>query len=98
MRKRPGRAGRRVLAAFALALLAAAPAGADEVRCAAVKSIGVARMAADGTLTLRLRTLPPGPIGEGTLTYKPGDAQYDAIKRHLGGIAPGETKPVPPWC
>jgi len=55
-------------------------------------------MDADGVLTLRLRSLPPGPIAEGTFTYRPGDARYDEIRNHLGGIAPGEAKPVPPWC
>ena len=85
--------------ALLLALAAlAAPARAEDASCAGVKSIGVATMDADGVLTLRLRSLPPGPIAEGTFTYRPGDARYDEIKSHLGGIAPGEAKPVPPWC
>jgi hypothetical protein len=88
--------------ALALLLAAAAmdaPARADEkADCLAVASIGSATMTPDGVITLRLRSLPPGPIAEGTFDYKPGDPKYEDIKKHLGGISPGETKPVPPWC
>ena len=83
---------------LSVAALAAPAVAADDVHCEQVESIGVAHMTEDGTITLRLRSLPPGPIAEGTLVYRPGDAQYEAIKKHLGGIAPGEYKPVPPWC
>jgi hypothetical protein len=58
----------------ALALLSMAPVlAADNVPCTQVTSIGVAHMGADGTITLRIRSLPPGPIAESVLTYKPGD-------------------------
>jgi hypothetical protein len=97
------------VAAIALLLASnfAAPAGAQfkkdvpsrpTIRCEAVDSIGVAQMTADGVITLQLRSLPPGPIAEGELRYAPDDPQYEEIKQHLGGIAPGETKLVPPWC
>ena len=87
-------------AALLLALLTGA-AGAEPgtgVPCEQVESIGVATMTQDGTITLRLRSLPPGPVAEGTMSYRPGDPQYEEIMRHLGGIKPGETKPVRPWC
>jgi hypothetical protein len=90
---------RRALLAVVLLLLPGAVRAAEDTpRCATVPSIGVATMSADGTVTLRIKSLPPGPIAHGTFVYAPGDAQYENIKRHLGGIAPGETKPVPPWC
>ena len=38
------------------------------------------------------------PIAEAQLVYAPDDPQYEEIKHHLGGIKPGESKPVPPWC
>jgi hypothetical protein len=97
---RQGRnAAKGALAALALLSLVAAPIlAADNLPCTQVESIGVAHMEQDGTITLRMRSLPPGPIAEGTLTYKPGDPKYEEIKKHLGGIAPGETKSVPPWC
>src|SRR5450631_422438 len=82
--------------AFAAAAAAAEPK--ETVPCEQVASIGVATMTEDGVITLRLRSLPPGPIAEGTMSYKPGDPQYEEIKKHIGGIAPGETKPVRPWC
>jgi hypothetical protein len=88
------------------ALIAAGLAGAaaaqnrpsDEIPCAAIDSIGTAEMANDGTITLHLRSLWPDPIAEGDLTYAPNDPQYQEIKQHLGGIAPGDVKPVKPWC
>ena len=36
-----------------------------------------------------------GAVGEAVLTYKPDDPKYPEIVKHLGGIKPGETKPVP---
>jgi len=99
---------RRVAAAaLLLASNFAAPAGAQfkkdvpsrpTIPCEAVDSIGVAQMTADGVITLQLRSLPPDPIAEGKLRYAPDDPQYGEIKQHLGGIAPGETKLVRPWC
>ena len=94
---------RRVLA-LTIALLptttaaAAAQVPPRQVPCEQVVSIGVATMAADGTITMRLRSLPPGPVAEGTLVYRPDDARYGEILKHLHGLAPGESKPVPPWC
>jgi hypothetical protein len=70
----------------------------DAVPCASVESIGVAHMTDDGVITLRIRSLPPAPIAEGELRYAPSDPKYDEIKQHLGGIAPGESKSVRPWC
>ncbi|MCA9588626.1 MAG: hypothetical protein KC657_25090 [Myxococcales bacterium] len=61
---------------------------------AAPASIGVARMLPDGTLELDLR----GPGGaESRVVYKPNDAKYKSTLDHLGGMKPGESKPVPPW-
>jgi hypothetical protein len=92
-------AGRMVLALlFSLAAAAAGAQPATTVPCEQVASIGVATMTEDGTIALRLRSLPPGPIAEGTMSYRPGDPQYEEIKKHIGGIKPGETKPVRPWC
>jgi hypothetical protein len=71
---------------------------ADSPACAEVESIGVATMTDDGTIRMRLRSPPPGPIIEGELSYKPGDLDYRKIIDHLGGLAPGQIKPVKPWC
>lgn len=61
-------------------------------------SIGTATMAADGTIILWLRAVAgSGAVGEGQLTYRKGDKDYDKILEHLGGLQPGESKPVPPW-
>ena len=105
MRRRSRPATRRSSAAppapallVALTAAAAAAEPKETVPCEQVASIGVATMTDDGAITLRLRSLPPGPIGEGTMRYRPGDREYEDIKNHIGGIAPGETKPVRPWC
>ena len=55
-------------------------------------------MSDDRTITLHLRSLWPDPIAEGDLRYAPDDPQYEDVKRHLGGIHPGDKKPVKPWC
>ena len=60
--------------------------------------VGVATMANDRTITLQLRSdSPDGSVAEGLFTYKPGDPGYDDVLRHIGGLKPGEEKPVPPW-
>ncbi len=61
-------------------------------------SIGVATMEKDGTIVLQLRAEGPGPmIGDALFKYPPKDPQYAKILNHLGGLRPGESKPVPPW-
>jgi len=93
---------RLTLALLLTAGCATATVAADEkdesVPCDAIASIGVAHMDASGVITLRIRSLPPGPIAEGELRYAPDDPRYEEIKQHLGGITPGESKPVRPWC
>ena len=59
--------------------------------------IGTATLEKDGTLVLMLRAEGPGMLGDSRVTYPPGDPNYQAILAHLGGIKPGETKPVPAW-
>lgn len=60
-------------------------------------SIGSAHMSADGTITLRLRGVGPGIVGDATVTYAPNHKEYTAVLEHVGGLTPGEIKPVPPW-
>ena len=76
----------------------AADRSSQPIPCDDIDSIGQAKMSADGTITLQLRSLWPNPIAESQLVYPPSDPQYEEIKHHLGGITPGESKPVPPWC
>jgi hypothetical protein len=84
-----------------------APAGADPETGDAVPAarprtagepIGSATMRDDGTIELVLRAEGPGGlVGDALLVYPVGHRQYREILEHLGGLAPGETKPVPPW-
>ncbi len=90
---------RVLLAALALALFSNIAIAADvPIPCEAIDSVGTARMRENGTITLRLHTLWPQPFAESLHVYAPNDPQYGFIERHLGGISPGETKPVPPLC
>ncbi len=87
------------LAILTLALFSnMAMSAAVPIPCEAIDSVGTAKMRENGTITLRLRTLWPQPFAESLHVYAPNDPQYGLIKRHLGGISPGETKPVPPLC
>jgi len=82
--------------ALALLLLLVLPASAQNLQqdCRGPGSIGTALMSADGTLTLNFT----GPIMRGVLAYHRGDPQYARIISHIGGLQPGQKKPVPPWC
>ena len=60
-------------------------------------SIGIAAMRDDGTLVLDLRATGAAMVGDTRFTYPPTDPEYQAVLTHLGGLAPGESKPVPPW-
>lgn len=61
-------------------------------------SIGKAWMERDGTIVLQLRAEGPGgAVGDALLRYPANHREYDRVMRHLGGLKPGETKPVPPW-
>jgi hypothetical protein len=71
---------------------------ADSTHRARPSSIGRATMEADGTIEMELRAEGPrGARGEGRLVYRPGDRDYPMVLKHLGGLKPGETKPVPPF-
>jgi len=77
---------------------ASAPRDAAAVAPATKASIGSATMEADGTLVLTLRAEGPGGIvGDSQFRYPKDHPQYGEVLRHLGGLKPGESKPVPPW-
>jgi hypothetical protein len=61
----------------------------------ALASVGVATMKADGTLSLQLRSWDHGMVAEALQVVKPDDAEYQNILEHLGGLKPGESKPIP---
>jgi hypothetical protein len=62
------------------------------------ESIGAASMEPDGTILLQLRASDgAGALGDALLRYPPSDPEYKAILKHLGGLEPGQHKPVKPF-
>lgn len=74
------------------------PGSSDDMTAKQPGSIGQATMNEDGTIVLQLRAeAGDGTVGDALVTYAPGDAGYNEVLEHLGGLAPGQSKPVPPW-
>ena len=63
------------------------------------QSIGQATMLEDRTIVLLLRAEDPatGTLGDARFEYPPTHPDYDGLLAHLGGIEPGQDKPVPLW-
>jgi hypothetical protein len=80
-----------------VAPVTAVPAATPGASGGDVKSIGVATMSEDGTITLVLQAQGQGAAGDGRLVYPKSHPQYQEVLTHLGGMKPGEQKPVPPW-
>jgi hypothetical protein len=62
-----------------------------------VSSMGEARLEADGSITLNLRSDAYGLPVHGRFNYKPNGKDYADVMEHLHGLKPGEVKQVPPW-
>ena len=61
-------------------------------------NVGSAYMQPDGTLEMSLRTeTQDGTIGEAFLVIPQGRSALRDMVKHLGGIKPGEGKPIPPF-
>jgi len=61
------------------------------------ESIGSATMSEDGTIRLMLRATGGGAVGDALVVYAPTHKDYAMVLKHLGGMKPGETKPVAPF-
>jgi len=95
--------------AVTLIMLGATPSLGQQARPpspppATAGSIGTARMLGDGTIELDLSKEPhlgvargPGELGYGQLDIERSNPHYSELLNHLGGLQPGEEKPVPPW-
>lgn len=74
------------------------PQNNPQAKPEAKPSIGSATMLADRTIVLHLRAEgPKGEMGDASFSYPPTHAQYQSILKHIGGLEPGQSKPVPPW-
>jgi len=60
--------------------------------------VGIATLAEDGTLEMQLRTVARnGTIGEALLLVATDDERYASMIAHIGGLEPGQSKPIPPF-
>jgi hypothetical protein len=59
-------------------------------------SVGIATMQPDGSIAVRVK-ISPRSDQEAVLVLYPGDATYERMIEHVGGLMPGESKPIPPW-
>lgn len=96
----------QVLGVVAVALLAVAALRVVRGRHAAEARadagpdfVGVASMEEDRTLVLRMSSFDPRVGGRvhGLIRYAPDDPRYAEILAHVGEIAPGQSKSIPPW-
>jgi hypothetical protein len=90
------------IAALVCLSLAAAPQPqetkmSDTTAPQPAESIGQADMDADGTIILHLRAVSPTAVGDALIRYPKDHAQYKMILDHLGGLEPGQSKPVRPF-
>ncbi len=84
----------RVPVILALAVLAGC---ATDVNGTA-EPIGEATMDEDGFIHAEMsRELPGGGQSDVLVTVEPGTEAHRRWLERLGGLKPGETKPVPPW-
>jgi hypothetical protein len=77
----------------ALLAISIAPAIAEPAQ----PIIGTATMASDRTITLDLYGDKSNDYAAGHFEYKTTDKDYAVVLAHLGGLKPGEHKPVPAW-
>ena len=67
-----------------------------EVTEDAGQSIGVARLDEEGNLVLQLRAEgPDGVVGDSLFQFPPTHKKYQYWLDRVGGLEPGESKPVP---
>lgn len=59
--------------------------------------VGVATITQDGVIVLQMSRTTDGIPADALIRYAPGDPDYDEVLEHLGGLAPGESKPVMPF-
>ena len=80
-------------------LLAGCSSRAPEFRATQTGDIiGTATMADDRVIQMELVSFGcDGMIAHGRIAVPPSDPRYAEYLQHLGGLEPGQTKPVPAW-
>ena len=52
-------------------------------------------MQPDGTLHMQYRSYDHGMVAEALQVVKPDAPEYKSLLEHLGGLKPGESRPIP---
>jgi hypothetical protein len=74
------------------------PKGPKEPASPAPGAVGVCRMLTQEILVVDLRATDAcGLVGDARLWVAGSDPRHGLFLRKVGGLAPGESKPVPPW-
>jgi hypothetical protein len=74
-----------------------APGQVDGGRAKESPIIGDATMTEDRTIVVQMRRTADGKNVSGVAKYAVGDPHYHEVLNHLGGMNPGDNKPVPAW-
>jgi hypothetical protein len=64
----------------------------------AAKTMGVASMDKDYTITLQISIDDPGVMSDAVDSYKVSSAKYDSILSHLGLMKPGKSRFLAAWA
>jgi hypothetical protein len=87
-----------LVAIMALALLWSIDARSGPIETPASRPlIGMAWMKPEGTIVLDLHSGRESDYTMAHFEYPPDHKDYRMVLVHLGGLAPGERKGVPPW-
>jgi len=70
---------------------------ANAAEASNIQYIGTATMREDESIELRLYSTSNGTDAHFYQILHKGDALYDEVIAHVGGLKPGESKLVPPW-
>lgn len=82
-----------LLSGFSVATLRGEPRETTASQCL----FGMAWMRPDGTIILDLHGGAEVNHALAVIEYPPSHKDYAAVPEHLGGLAPGQRKPVPAW-
>lgn len=61
------------------------------------ESIGSVHMLKNRAIVVTLRAVAGGILGDAVFTIEPYETTWHEVLKHVGGLEPGDDKPLPPW-